>query len=91
MPGYTIEATIRASARFTLHIEADGEEEARAWTRELLAPLGLSVDGALYEDPLDADEGAVEIESLERSDLPTGTRVVAAGVPSQGSWSRPDG
>ena len=65
MPTYTIEATIRASARFTLQLEADDEAAARAWARALLDPVGLNVDGAFWETPLDTDEGSVTIEKIE--------------------------
>ena len=92
MPGYfEIEATIRASARFGLFIEAEGESEARAWARELLDARGLIVDAALHEHPLDTDGGSVEIESVERSDRPIGVYVAASGVPGDGDWRREDG
>ena len=91
MPGFTIEATIRASARFTLHIEAEDESAARAWARDLLDPRGLLVDDALHEYPLDTDDGSVALGSVERSDFPIGTGVVATGVPGDGEWNRVDG
>ena len=91
MPNYAIEVTIRASTRFTLHIEADGEAEARDWTRELLIPAGLNVGDDVYEDTIGVDEGDVDIRSLEGSAIPSVDRIVTAGFTGRGSWSRADG
>lgn len=86
MPAYTIEATIRASARFTLQLEADDEAAAREWARELLDPVGLNVDDALWETPLDTDEGSVTIEKIEPG-RSGGTAVTTEGSPGAGDWS----
>ena len=91
MPAWTIEATIRASARFTLYIDADGEPEALAWARELLDSHSLNVDSALHGHPLDSDEGSVEIDSVKPAGIPVGVRVVTTGTPETGDWKLADG
>ena len=86
MPTYTIEATIRASARFTLQIGADDENAAREWALELLDPVGLNIDSALWETPLDTDEGSVTIVKIEPG-RSGGTAVTTKGSPEGGDWS----